>query len=291
MRRFKVLGLCLLAVCAFSVVLATSAQAGKETSGPIDISASGGEAHLGTELGVELKSTNNVGKGKFESGTKGSSTTKFYNVTVAGSGGKCTSAGQAAGTVETELLSEELGWVPGKKGVLPGAAFKPSASFDALFECEGLGAVKVRNSVVASLPTPAVNVPSKEGTLALKGFGGFKQEPEELEGKGKDTLESSFEKVSGGVFTPSAQFQEDTTTNHGNASVCKVKIKKGVETEKCKPGNTEINGIVNPAQPEIGRCVKASGGKFSDAACTQPPTKKGKYEFKPAEPGANAKGF
>jgi len=301
MKRFKVLGLCLLAVCAFSVVLATSAQAAKELSGPIDISSEGGPAHLGTELGVELKSTNNAGHGKFESGTKGSAITTFYHVTEAGSGGNCTSEAAPTGTVVTEPLTEELGWAgkleggigkTGKEVGLPGAAFKAAVGiYSAVFSCEGLGKVKVKNSVVGLITSPAVNVPSKTGTLALKGFGGFKQEPEELEGGSKDTLESSFEKVNGGTYTPSAQFQEDVTTNHGNKSVCKTKIKKGVESEKCKPGATEINTIVNPAQPEIGRCVKASGGKFSDAACTQPPTKKGKYEFKPAEPGENAKGF
>jgi hypothetical protein len=274
------------------VVLAASAQALKETKGPIDISSEGGEAHLGTELGVELKSTNNKGHGKFENGISGSAITTFFNVTVAGSGGKCTSAGQEAGTVQTEPLTEELGYInAGSQSV--GAAFKPAGSFDAVFECEGLGSVKVRNSVIGTITSPAVNFSAKTGTLALKGFGGFKQEPENLEGKPKDTLESSFEKVGGGVFTPSAQFQEDTTTNHGNGSVCKVKIKKGVETEKCKNGATEINTLANPAQPEIGRCIKQKGGKFQEANCgiIDPTPGKGKFEFKPAEPGENAKGF
>jgi len=300
MKRFKVLGLCMFAVFAFSAMLAASAQAAKEVGGPIDITSSGGPAHLGTEAGVELKSTNNEGMGKFESGTKGSAVTTFFNVVESGAEGKCTSENEPAGTVKTEPLTEELGWAGtlegglGKKGKelnLPGAAFKPAGSFDALFSCEGLGKVKVRNSVVGLITSPAPNVNGKIGTLALKGFAKFKQEPEELEGGSKDTLESSFEKVNGGTFTPSAQFQEDTTVNHGNASVCKVDPDND-GPEKCKAGETEINTLAT-GSPEIGRCVKLKGGQFGDKQCSTPPSKpgKGKYEFKPAEPGANAPGF
>lgn len=292
MRRFKVLGLCLIAVFAFSAMVAASAQAKKETGGPIDISSSGGEAHLGTELGVELKSTNNTGMGVFENGTSGRAIAIFYNVTVAGSGGKCTSSGQGAGTVKTEPLSEELGWV-NKGAEQVGAAFKGSANeYSAQFECEGLGAVKVKGSVIGNITSPPVNHPGKTGTLALKGFGGFKQEPASFEGKPNDTLESSFEKVSGGIYTPSAQFQEDTTENHGNASVCSNKLKKGVETEKCKSGFSEINTIAT-GQPQIGRCVKLKGGKFQEANCAILSTEagKGKFEFKAAEPGESSKPF
>jgi hypothetical protein len=292
MRRIKALGLCLVAVFAFSVVLAASAQAAKETAGPLDIASHGGAAHLGTELGVELKSTHNIGKGTFESATTGFARATFYEVTTT-TGGNCNNVAGETNTVKTELLSEEVNYInKGAEEVGDSFKGKNPGGLSAVFSCEGLGQVNVKGSVIGIITSPAVNHPSKTGTLALKGVGGFKQEPESFENMPKDTLESSFQNVNGGVFTPSAQFQEDETENHGNGTVCKVKIKKGVESEKCKSGFSEVNTLA-AAQPEIGRCVKDKGGKFQEANCAILSTEagKGKFEFKPAEPGANAKGY
>jgi hypothetical protein len=292
MRRFKVVGLCLLAVFAFSAMLAASAQAKKESSGPLDISSSGGAAHLGTELGVELKSTHNTGKGRFESGTGGQARALFYEVTTT-SGGNCNNVAGQLNTVKTELLSEEVGFINKGTGEV-GDSFKGAENeFSAQFECEGLGKIKVKGSVIGIVTDPPVNKPQKTGTLALKGVGGFKQEPEKFETMAKDTLESSFEKVNGGVYTPSAQFQEDTTENHGNGTVCKTKLKKGVEVEKCKPGFSEINTLASPGQALIGRCIKLKGGKFQEANCAtlSEVAGKGKFEFQAAQPGENAKGY
>jgi hypothetical protein len=289
MKRIKVFGL-LIAVFAFSAMFAASAQAKKETSGPLDISSAGGAAHLGTELGAELKSSNNVAKSAWESGTKGRTLSTFFNV-VTSSGGNCNNVPGQTNTVETEKLASEMGWInQGTQTV--GTSFKgENSEFSAQFECEGLGKVKVKGSVIGTVTSPAVNFSAKTGSIALKGFGGFKQEPEKFENMPKDTLESQFSSISA-AFTPSAQFQEDATENHGNASVCKVKLKKGVETEKCKNGASEVNTLAT-GQPEIGRCVKQKGGKFQEANCGQlvQAGGKGSFEFKPAEPGANAKGY
>jgi len=74
MKRFTVLGLCLVAALAFSVLGATSAMAKKTEHGVEKVTASGGAAHLGTESGT-IKSSSNEGGGTLETPTSGSAVT------------------------------------------------------------------------------------------------------------------------------------------------------------------------------------------------------------------------
>lgn len=275
MKRLSVLGLCLVAAFAFSVLVAASASAKKAEHGELKLLSSGGPAHLGTPKAT-ITSTSNTGTSTITSGTAGTAVSSFFGVEIESTGLKCTSAGQSAGTVVTKELAEETGWISKAKNEA-GVDFKPASGlYLAEFSCEGGIAAKVRNSVIGHV-TP-LNTTGLSTTLNLIADGtGKENSPHEFEGGAKDTLESELSSAPG-IFSGSVQVQENVTvTNHGNASVCK--LKKGVE--KCKPVGAEFNTISNPARPEFGRCDKKGAGvKYSDTNCTIP-AEKGKYGFVP----------
>jgi hypothetical protein len=278
MKRFTVLGLCLVAALAFSVLGATSAMAKKTEHGVEKVTASGGAAHLGTESGT-IKSSSNEGGGTLETPTSGSAVTLFKGVEVEGFGLKCNSAGKGPGEVETEPLTEETGWIS-KANNEAGVDFKPkSGEFLAQFACEGLN-VKVKGSVIGHV-TP-LNVAALSSQLNLikdNTPGKSRNSPSNFEGGPEDILRSSFSGLQTGNELESLQEQLNVTvTNHGNESVCK--LKKGVE--KCKPSAAgEMNTINNPARPEFGRCDKKGPGvKYTDPNCTTTGAK-GKYGFAP----------
>jgi hypothetical protein len=271
MKRFTVLGLCLTAAFALSVVLAASAQAGSE-HGNVVIHASGLEAHLGLSNGVEVHSSSNSGSGEFTSGTSGTSVSTFLGVQQEPGAKKCKSGSEPSGTVKTEPLTEGLGWIakPGSAG----ADFKAAGTYLAVFSCEGGTEFKVTGSVIGHIGP--LNSIEPKGTLKLEGAG-FKNEPEAFEPPApSDFLESS---INGAPALHSGQFQTDTTE-----AVTKCKPPKKGKPEKCKGTKTvEISTLYNPAQPEIGHCNKLKGGKFSEKTCTGTPEPgKGKYEFYPA---------
>jgi hypothetical protein len=280
MKRLSVLGLCLVAGVAFSALVASSAMATKTEHGEFFLLSSGGSSHLGTPKAT-ITSTSNSGTANITSATAGTATSTFHNVEIETTGLKCTSAGQPTGVVETKLLSEETGWISKAKNEA-GVDFKPaSGEFLAEFSCEGGISAKVRNSVIGHV-TP-LNTAGLSQQLNLVADGtGKENAPHEFEGGAKDTLESELS-TAPGVFSGSVQVQENVTvTNHGNSSVCKKKLKKGVETEKCKTvASGELNTLSNPARPEFGRCDKKGAGvKYSDPNCTVV-AEKGKYGFVP----------
>jgi len=273
MKRFTVLGLCLVVSLALSALVAAGAQAAKVEHGNLNVESKGGLSEFGGGGKGALHSPENVGSGEFTSSTKGTAVSTFHGVELESTGLKCTSAGQAAGDVKTFLLAEETGWI--KAPTEAGVDFKPASGEElAAFSC-GPVTFKVFGSVIGQ--TSPINSSSLTSKLDLRPNGlKTANSPESFEKGPKDTLESETNQAKG--HSASYQQQENVTvTNHGNPSVCK--IKKGVE--KCKPKPAETNTVFNPAQPEIGRCVKKSGGKYADNNCTTPPTKKGKYEFVP----------
>jgi len=275
MKRLSVLGLCFVAAFAFSALVASSAFAKKAEHGELSLTSSGGPAHLGTPKAT-ITSTSNAGTANLTSATAGGATSKFFGVEVETTGLKCQSAGQAKGVVETFKLTEETGWISKAKSEA-GVDFKPASGLLlAEFSCEGGITAKVRGSVIGHV-TP-LNTTGLSTTLNLIANGtGKENSPEQFEGGAKDILESELS-TAPGVFSPSVQVQENVTvTNHGNASVCK--LKKGVE--KCKPVGAEFNTISNPARPEFGRCDKKGPGvKYVDPNCTTT-GEKGKYGFAP----------
>jgi hypothetical protein len=272
MKRLSVLGLCVVASFTFSVLGASSAFAKKAEHGELVLAASGGPAHLGTPKAT-ITSTNNTGTANVTSGTGGTAINTFDGVEIEKTGLKCNSAGKTGGVVETKLLSEGTGWI-NKAKQEAGVDFKAaSGEFLAEFACEGGLSAKVRASVIGA--AGPINTSALSGNLVLtQGGSGLENTPEKFEGGTRDVLESETSATPGTFFT-SVQVQSDTISNHGNASVCK--LKKGVPS--CKPTNWEMSG--NGATPEFGRCdKKGAGTKYSDTNCTVPAAK-GKYGFVP----------
>jgi hypothetical protein len=280
MKRLSVLGLCLVAAFAFTALVASSAMATKTEHGEMFVLSHGGPAHLGTPKAT-ITSTSNSGVGHLTSATGGTATSLFFGVEIETTGLKCNSAGKTGGVVETFLLSEETGWISKAKHEA-GVDFKPnSGELLAEFTCEGGITAKVRNSVIGHVTplntaglTTELNLICDELCKA--------NSPHQFEGGATDVLESELSSAPG-HFSESVQDQEHVTvTNHGNSTVCKKKVKKGVETEKCKvPASGEFNTIANPARPEFGRCDKKGAGvKYSDTNCTVV-AEKGKYGFVP----------
>lgn len=275
MRRVKILGLCLIAALASTAMLAVGAQAKKPEKGPVKVSSVNLESHLGTTK-LTIHSTDAIGAGEFTSGTSGTAFAVFHGVEIEGLKKHCHSPGEASGTVKTNPLSEETGWIKKTGAGSPkiGVDFKPaSGELLAELECEGIGA-KVKNSVIGE--TTPINLSVFTSKLNLEaGLAPFRNEPEKFECTGgtagclKDTLETQF--TGAEIFTgESLQEQKNVTVN----ACKKIKIKKGKKgiTIKCSaaktPGETNIH--VNAAQPEVGRCVEAAGGEFSDSNCNVP---------------------
>jgi len=274
MKRLTVLGLCLVAAFALSVLVAASAMAAKTEHGPMIVTSSGGEAHLGTSEGT-ITSTSNAGKGELTSASGGTSESTFFGVEFKGV--KCNSSGQATGVVKTELLTEGVGWIT--KNVEAGVDFKPASGPNlAEFVCGGTILVKVHGSVIGHATNNVAGLTSKLNLISAPS--GKANSPEQFDGGAKDILLSN---IAGLETGESVQVQEGVTiTNHGNSSVCKIKEKNGVKTEKCKPASSGELSIVS-GTPEFGRCNKGGSKTYTDSSCTllPAPGKKGKYSFAP----------
>jgi hypothetical protein len=277
MKRFTVFGLCLVASFALSALVAVGAQAKKAEHGPLVVVSSGGLSEFGGGGKGALHSPSNSGGGEFENGTKGTAFSSFIGVELESTGLKCTTSGQAAGTVKTDVLNETMGWL--KAPTEAGVEFSPHSGTElARFNCGGVAEFAVTGSVLGQVSP--LNESSLTSQLNLRpNAAKTHNEPTKFEGSAEEHILKS--SVNGGTPTESYQQQENVTvTNHGNSTVCKKKLKKGVETEKCKPAPAEINTIAT-GSPEIGRCDKQKGGKFTDTNCKElvAPGGKGKYEF------------
>jgi len=280
MKRFTVFGLCLMASLALSALVAVGAQAGKTEHGNMNVTAKGGLSEFGGGGKGALHSPENIGSGEFASPTEGTALSSFVGVELESTGLKCTTAGQAAGTVKTNLLKEVTGWI--KKPTEAGVKFSAAVGTElAKFNCGGVAEFSVTGSVLGQISP--LNVSELSSQLNLRPNGGkTANNPTTWEQDGETHVLMS--SVNGAKPSESYQQQENVTvTNHGNSSVCKHKVKKGVETEKCKPIPAEINTVVEPGRPQIGRCEKhGAGTKYSDANCTAVENAKGKYGWVPA---------
>jgi hypothetical protein len=276
MKRFTVFGLCFAVCLAFGVMFSASAFA-KGEHGVLVVTSHNGPSEFGGGGKAALKSTSADGGGEFTTATSGTAFSIFHSVELIAAGLKCNSAGQAAGDVKTETLTEETGWISKGAGQA-GVDFKPAAGlYLAILHC-GPVEVKVSGSVIGE--TSPNNVSSLTSKLDLRANAGkTANAPEKFEAPApKDTLSSEVCTPGCAAASESYQQQENiTVTNHGNKSVCKVKKGK----EKCKPAPAETNTLANPAQPEVGRCVKKGGGKFDSSNCDKLATAKGKFEFVP----------
>jgi hypothetical protein len=178
----------------------------------------------------------------------------------------CNSAGQPAGTIQTEELATETGYINRAKGEA-GTLFKPaSAAVLAKFDCPGSPDIyiAVKESVIGRLE-PA-NVLATTSAFNLKGAIA-RQEVERFEGGPKDTLifqvsttgQAGWEK---GEFLASTgdQNAEWLATNAEQVET------KGKKTKRY-PDAAKV--ITTGARPQYARCRKAHAAKWKNSACTE----------------------
>jgi hypothetical protein len=274
MKRISMMGLSLVAAFALSALVAGGALAAKHVnSGPLKYKSTSGIAFLEVEGGGKIECKVSNATGEYTTSTSGTVTATFESCETIGK--KCTSAGQASGTIVTKLLATEIGYTSGKTAV--GSDFKPaSGEFNAEFACPGSPAlsIRVKGSVIGKLEPP--NVSSTESKSTLKNSGG-KQEIEKFEGGAKDTLVSETS-VEGGPFAAAGGIQNVTSSVVNTEQ----EAKKGKKVLKfADPSEVKTGG----ATPVLGRCRPSKKkGKFTEANClTEEPVgdPDGNWEFFP----------
>ncbi len=116
-------------------------------------------------------------------------------------GKKCTSAGEAAGTIKTFTLKSELGWINQAKGeVGVSLTGEGPGGLSAEFKCEEL-TIRTKGSVIGR-QTVDINAMESKATVTFTEVG-EKQVPEKFEFEPKDTLET--EVVGLTPFLPSTE--------------------------------------------------------------------------------------
>jgi hypothetical protein len=211
MKRIAIVGLVLSAASLTGVVLAASAAAelpeyvscqkvaktGKyENNTCTEASAGGkGKFELSKGFGKSAAFASKAGKSRLESvevpeamecrTTKlageltGSKAEKNILVTFTGceaAGSKCTSAGADAGTIVTNLLRGELGYISGKGTKTPVVGVllaQQEATYSSEFSCEGV-AVRIHGPLIAEV-TGDINAISAKSTYAFRQSGGLPQ--------------------------------------------------------------------------------------------------------------------
>lgn len=219
MKRFKIVGLCLIAAFALSAVAASAASAAKpEFQGKVakEFTSKGEAATLKVKEGITVKCAASTDVGKLNTGTpeggakkEGTVTVKFTKCLAAGVDA-CHSTSPLGGAEEiiTKELAMTLGYI--KKSTSE-VGVDLSAATLAEFECAiGTGEkVAVTGSVIGKIEplnkmTPLFNIKFEEASE--------KQVPEKFESKAADTLKSS---INGGTPLASTEKTEDMITLTG----------------------------------------------------------------------------
>jgi hypothetical protein len=212
MKKFKIVGLCLVAVFAISAVVASTASAvlpefSAGAKEEMKFTSKSGAATLKVKGGITVKCSASTNEGVILPGAskkEGSVTVKFTGCLAAGVD-ECHSASPPAkpGEIITSLLKMELGYISKAKKEV---GVDLSAATLAEFTCEiGTGeTVKVTGSVIGKI-TP-INVLTNTFELELT-EASEKQVPEKFEGKPEDTLKSS---INGATPLASTEKTNDT---------------------------------------------------------------------------------
>jgi hypothetical protein len=280
-KRIRTIGLCVIAAFALVALFAATAQAKHENKGPIKFtSASTSAPSFEMEGAEEVTCTSETAAGEITTATSGRLKPVF--VGCATEGKQCQSAGQAEGTVVTEELATETGYINRANGEV-GTDFKPAAGeFYAKLDCPGTPDIfiAIKESVIGSLPA---NVIATSSESVLKGALA-RQEIERFESGPKDTLlfqvstkgQAGWEKGEFVEFTG----DENLTSVVTNSEQTEPRGKK----IKAYPDPAEV--ITTGAKPEYARCRKAKASKWKNPACTEQANQKngkfkGKYELFP----------
>jgi hypothetical protein len=213
MKQFRVVGLCLATVVAFSVIAVSAASAAlPEFLGtfPTNFTSHSGEAVLKAATSkVKCVSTSNTGQ--ITGAKTGTVLVTFSGCKLSGTF-PCKSPGAGAEEIMTFSLDMTLGYISSATEDV-GVDFKGLGGAEknllAEFECNDEGTLipaKIKGSVIglitplgASTLTFTLNFAENETTK--------KQAVEKLEGSAKDTLEVSLNK---GVFEEGVEKTEDT---------------------------------------------------------------------------------
>jgi len=221
MKRIRIVGLCLIAAFAISIVASSVASAAQpvfytkapvgEASAAVPFTGTLGAAFLEGKSGTKITCLAGTATGE----VTGPTTTKNNVTTFTGcetSKFKCNSAGQAEGVIVTNVLEGTLGNVAAN---LPGIRLFSEAGGRgtelAAFACAG-GAVpvKVKGSVIGSLSGAAGKTPAegKFGTTQKLSFAetkGIQKYSKFLAGEGEAGEEQLESSVSGGAYEKSGQ--------------------------------------------------------------------------------------
>jgi hypothetical protein len=200
MKRFKVVGSCLIAVIALSAAMAGSASAAlPEFSGPFSkpFTSKSATSVLETVTKVKLVCTGDTNEGEVTTPASGVMKITFTGCTVKKI--PCNSPGVVPGTIVTGLLSFTVGYINKAKKEVGMDLIPATGGAFIEFIC----GTTVRGIAVGSVigritPVNIKVVPPKTFTLKFAQTAG-KQAVQNLEGGPKDTLETSY----GGPFLES----------------------------------------------------------------------------------------
>ena len=271
-KRIRTLGLWVIAALALTGSLAASAQAARHVNkGPVKFTSSSMNAPnfeptLEPEGAGIVKCASETGAGEITTSFGGPLTAIFTGCTTETK--TCTSEGQPAGTIKTEELDSELGFI-NRANREVGTDFKPaSGEYLVKFDCPGKPDIyfAIKQSVIGRLEAP-----SGMTTTATFKFKGFlaRQEIEEFEGGPKDTMlfqvstrgKKGWEEKLFVEFGGDLNLESIMTTSPQQAPTVGGKLKS-------YPDALEV---ISPTggRPEFARCRKANLAKYRDSACTQ----------------------
>jgi hypothetical protein len=279
-KRIRTLSLCAIAAFVLASLFAASAQAKHQNAGPVKFTAaSTNMPSFEPEGAGEVTCTSELASGEVTSAVSGHMTATFTGCATEEK--PCSSAGQPEGTIKTEELKTEIGYISKAKGEV-GTDYQPaSGEFYAKFDCPGNPDIyiAIKESVIGRLE-PA-NVMTTTSKTDLKGSMA-RQEVEKFGAFGpKDTL--LFQVSTEGQ----AGWEKGEFVSFGGVENVDLTT---INSEQEEPRGRKVKKYADPVKvsttgpkPEYMRCRKAKEAKFKNAACTEKAAEKngkfrGRYE-------------
>jgi|SRR5271154_257902 len=237
MKHLRLIGVALVAVLAMSAVVVASASAAEPEFGrckkeagkfkdakcdeetgtefnwvplkageKVKYDSSSGAGTLETHNLEKITCTSDTNEGELTGPKSGTVVVTFLG--CESSGFKCKSSGQAAGTIVTNTLETELGYINAAKHEV-GLSLKPKGELFVEFECVGgIIKVKTRGSVIGRM-TPILEMSETSLLVFTKTGDPCSQEITAFEKLATDTLESS---KNGGAFEGACEETTDVIT-------------------------------------------------------------------------------
>lgn len=226
LKRFRIVGLCLVAVFALSAVAASSAFGASEFKTkefPVEFTGKGGKATFETEKGNIVTCENSASKGKV--------TGKFAAEATITYSGNCKLKAvsplkieEECPTIETKPLAVE----PVEKlngGTKTGLDFKGKTSTTiAEFTCTGKEKVKIKVTGSVICASEPIGAPSKIGKVICKGAKGVQEFTTATNSEGKAFEDSLKAESTKGIFKVEEKDAQTTTEE--------LEYLKGAEVEQ-----------------------------------------------------------